>query len=155
MTKKILMTQTTQELFIEQFEQRLREALRQHRKALGLGQTRAADLFHVASSTYERWESGKSLTDIFKLLKVFRTLKFTTTEVIDLLGLPPLTADELEGISPDEETLKLLKGERIYTYVRQNCGEMSDSTINRLLTFLLQEERNRRLSEGKEESLPM
>ena len=50
MTKKILMTQTTQELFIEQFEQRLREALRQHRKALGLGQTRAADLFRLMNA---------------------------------------------------------------------------------------------------------
>ena len=98
MTKKILLTHTTQELFIEQFEQRLREALHQHREKLGLGQVRVADSLGISPSTYQRWESGQSLTDIFKLLKVFRTLKFTTTEVIDLLGLPPLTADELEEI---------------------------------------------------------
>lgn len=146
---------TNQESPEEQFKQRLREALRQHRKELGLTQVKTAELFHIASSTYERWESDKSPTCIFSLLDVFRTLKFTTTEVIDLLGLPPLTADELEEISPDEETLKRLKGESIYTYVRRNCKEMTDFTIDKLLILLLDEEHSRRLPEGKKESPTM
>lgn len=129
----------------ELFERRLKGQLRRHRERLHLGQKRTADLLCKSYSAYQRWEStGKCLTNIFDILRVFEVLGFSTAEAIDVLGLPPLTADELKDICPDEETMKGIQENGICSYVRMNCGTMDDRQIERLLDILFAERLKRR-----------
>ena len=89
---------------------------------------------------YQRWESsGKRLTDIFTFLGVFQELDFSTTEIIDVLCLLPLTLSEMKAIYQDEDTLKSIKEKGICFAMRENCRHMDDFTLERLLAILLKE----------------
>lgn len=122
------------------FENKLKKQLRQHRENLHLSRVKVAQDVHKSPKAYERWElSGKCLTNIHDLLKVFQVLKFTTSEVIDLLELPPFKADELEKLSPDEDTLKRIKEGGILIYMRNKCTCMDDFTLEKILDILFAE----------------
>ena len=100
--------------------------------------------------TYQRWESsGQRLTDIFSLLNVFQTLEFSTTEIIDVLGLPPLTFSEIKAIYQDEDTLKSIKENGICSAMHKKCSGMDEFTLERLLAILLQEHSKRLESRNK------
>lgn len=121
-------------------ENKLKKQLRQHRENLHLSRVKVAQDVYKSLKTYERWESnGKGLTNIHNLLEVFQVLKFTTSEVIDLLELPPFKADELEKISPDEDTLKRIRDDGILTYMRNNCTHIDDLKLEKLLDILFAE----------------
>lgn len=124
----------------ELFEERLKVQLCEHRKKLGLPQWRVAKQIGNAEKTYQRWEStGKCLTDIFSLLKAFQVLEFSTVEIIDVLGLPPLTLNDMKAVCQDGETLKHIKEDGIYSYMRKNCNSMDYATIEKLLDVLSSE----------------
>ena len=91
----------------QEFQERLKKELRKHRLKQKLSQKAVADALMVSETTYYRWEKyGQCLTDIFSLLNVFRVLDFSTVEIIDLLGLAPLTLGEIEAVYQDEDILK-------------------------------------------------
>lgn len=128
----------------ETFEKRLREQLRKHRKKINLSQLNVANAVNVSFDTYQRWEStGQHLTNIFTLLSVFRELGFSTTEIIDVLGLPPLTLNEIKAIYQDEDTLKSIKENGICSAMRENCPDMKDFTLERLLAIFFGEHSKR------------
>lgn len=122
------------------FEERLKEQLHQHRKKLNLVQAEVADLLCKSVDTYQRWEStGKCLTYIFDILRVFQELKFSTAEIIDVLGLPHLTLNEVKSIYQDEDIVKSIKGNGIYSAMREKCPDIDDCTLEMLLVLLLKE----------------
>lgn len=124
----------------ELFEKRLKKQLRDHRRKLGITQEYAASLLDKSEKAYQRWEStGKCLTDIFSLLKAFQVLEFSTVEIIDVLGLPPLTLNDMKAVCQDGETLKHIKEDGIYSYMRKNCNSMDYTTIEKLLDVLSSE----------------
>lgn len=132
------------EHFEQEFPKRLREQLYNHRKKLKLSQSSVANSVGKSPCTYQRWESsGKCLTDIFDLLRVFHALKFSTAEIIDVLGLPALTLSEMESIYQDED-LKGIKGNGIYSVMRNKCPDMDDFTLKKLI-ILLEKENLKRL----------
>lgn len=124
----------------EKITGRLTEQMRHHRKALGLTQGKAAELLGRPEKTYQRWEStGEGLSDFFVILDIFRVLRFPTTEIIGMLGLPPLTESEVKEYYRDEKTLKSIQDNGIYSAVCQNCGGLGSITIEKLLCVLLKE----------------
>lgn len=130
--------------FQERYKKELKQQLRQHRKKGNLTQLNVADAVGVSLDTYHRWEStGQHLTDIFTLLNVFQVLDFSTTEIIDVLGLPPLTLNEVKSIYQDEDTLKHIKEKGICSAMRENCPDMDDFTLEKLLSILLNEHSKR------------
>lgn len=134
----------------EPFEKRISEKLREHREKLNLRQLDVANSLHKARSTYQCWETtGKRLTNVHDLLKAFQVLGFSTTEVIDVLGLPPLKLSEIESIYQDEETLKSIKDDSICLCMRNNCKDMPDFTIERLLDTLFAERLKRHRHNGR------
>lgn len=119
---------------------RLTERMFQHRSTSGLSQKDAAESLGKSEKTYQRWESdGSGLSDIFNILNVFRVLHFSTTEMIEVLGLPPLELSEIKELYQDDETLKSIQENSIYTFVRKTCGGMESITIEKLLCVLLKE----------------
>lgn len=124
----------------EEFQERLKRQLHEHRRNLKLSQIEVAQAVGKTPDTYQRWESsGQHLTDIFSLLSIFQVLHFSTTEIIDVLGLPPLTLGEIKAIYQDEDTLKNIKENGIYPAVRERCPDMDDVTLGKLLAFFLSE----------------
>lgn len=112
-------------------KRRINNAVCLHRNKLKLSQFEVSERLGISEKTYQRWESSEeTLTDIFKILSVFQVLEFTTTEIIDVLGLPPLTLDEIKVDFPDIEILKSIK---------ENCCNMEDSAIERLIVILMNE----------------
>lgn len=121
-------------------QKKLSKQLLDHREKHKLSQCDVADAVGKSRDTYQRWESsGKCLTDIFSLLKVFEVLDFSTTEIIDVLGLPHLTLSEVKEIYQDEDLLKSIKGNGIYSAMRKNCPDIDDFTLQKLLVLFLEE----------------
>lgn len=130
--KKAITEQLTKELF-------------NHRQKLGLMQREVAEFLDRSEKTYQHWEStGEGLSNIFTILQLFQALEFSTAEIIGVLGLPPLTADELKDICPDGDTLKSIQENGICSYVRMNCGKMDYCQIERLFDVLCDERSERR-----------
>lgn len=124
----------------ETFRESLKGQLPKHRENLGLKQKDVAHLIDKPESTYQRWEAtGDGLTNIFNILKVFQVLGFSTTEIIKILGLSQLKPSEIGEICTDEGTLKSIKEDGIYLYVRNNRANMDDITIEKLLDALFEE----------------
>ena len=124
-------------------QEKLGKQLLNHRNKLKLSQYDAASAVGKSPDTYQRWEYGQHLTDIFSLLRVFEVLKFSTTEIIDVLGLPPLTLDEVKATYQDEDTLKSIKENGIYSVMRKKCPDMNDFTLEKLLILFLEEHSKR------------
>lgn len=133
------------ENFEREFQERLREQLYEHREKRKLSQLDVADMVGTSHSTYQHWESsGKRLTDIYRLLNVFDALDFSTTEIIDVLGLAPLTLSEIQAVYRDEDILKSTRSNGIYSAMRKKYSDMDDLTLEKLL-ILLSEEHVKRL----------
>lgn len=127
-----------------EFQEKLKGLLREYRIKRNLSQFDVANAVGKSLDTYQRWEyTGKGLTNIFILLSVFQTLDFSITEIIDILGLPPLTLSEIKAIYQDEGTLKSIKENGICSAIRENCRHMEDFTWERLLVILLKEHSKR------------
>lgn len=130
--------------YFELNQKKLKELLRGHRTKQNLRQSDVADAVGKSLDTYQRWESsGQCLTDIYSLLSVFKALDFSTAEIIDVLGLPPLTAGEMEAICQDGDTLKSIKENGIYSVIREKCPDMNDFILEKLLAILFQEHSKR------------
>lgn len=138
------------ENFELEFQERLKKQLLEHRTKRNFSQQGVADAVGKSLYTYQRWEnSGQCLTDIFSLLRVFQALDFSTTEIIGVLGLPPLTLSEIKAIYQDEDTLKSIKENGICSAVREKCPDMDDFILERLLAILLKEHSKRLESRNK------
>ncbi len=123
-----------------EFQKRLKEQLRKHRNKKNLHYLDVANAIGKSYDTYYRWENtGQHLTDIFSLLSVFRTLDFSTSEIIDVLGLPPLTSCEAKTICQHEDMLESIKENGIYLAMCKKCPDMDDFTWGKLLVLLLEE----------------
>ena len=106
-----------------ELQKRIREHLYARRKELKLKQREIAQMLGKSEKTYQRWEStGKGLTDILEVLEVFRKLKFSTFEMVDVLGLPPIELDEIKERYQDEAILTSIRESSIYIYLRDNCS---------------------------------
>ena len=132
--------QNIDEHFIKKFQDRLRDQLLKHRDKLNFSQVKVAMSLEKSQSTYQRWEAtGENLTNIFDLLKVFRILNFSFTEIIKILELPQPNVDELNEFYQDENIEKTIKEMGLTTYVRNNCADMDDMLIEKLLDILFTE----------------
>lgn len=121
-------------------EERIKKQLREKRKKSKLTRIDVADRVGKSTETYRRWESqGKRLTCIYDLERVFQVLNFSTTEIIHLLDLPPLTLEEIKTMTETEEELKEVKESGIYFYIKKHCADMGAVTISKLITILLEE----------------
>ena len=129
--------------FCENYQKKLREQLRKHRIKLELTQMEVANAVGKSIDTYQRWESGKCLTDIISLLNVFQVLDFSTTEIIDILGLPPLTLCEIKANYQNEDILKNIEENGIYFAIRQKSSDIDDFTLGKLLVLLSEENAKR------------
>ena len=128
----------------KKFQERLKEQIREHRKRQKLRQLDVANALGVSLDTYQHWEKpSQSLTNISDILSVFRELDFSTAEIIDVLGLAPLTPSEVKAVCQDEDTLKCIKGNTIYAAVREKCPDMDVFTLEKLLILLLDEHSKR------------
>lgn len=122
---------------VPKFQRELPVELYSRRRNLSLTQAEVAELLDKSEQTYQRWEStGNGLSNIQDILRVFEVFKFSTSTVIKLFNLPPLTLDELKDIVPDADTLKCIKEEGICAYIDNNCGDMDNLTIEKLLVIL-------------------
>ena len=84
-------------------QERLGDVLHEHRTALGKTQLTIAKEIGKSGTTYQRWEStGKGLTDIFDILRLFEILNISTGEIIALLGLPPLSQKDMDILYQDD-----------------------------------------------------
>lgn len=82
----------------KEIRNRLKEKMLQHRDKLGLKQREVAELLDKDEKTYQRLEStGNGLSDFFDIQNIFRVLEFSTTDIIDVLGFPPLTLNEIKS----------------------------------------------------------
>ncbi|GAB6955714.1 helix-turn-helix transcriptional regulator [Mediterraneibacter glycyrrhizinilyticus] len=121
-------------------EERIKKQLRENRKKSKLTPVDVADRVGKSTDTYRRWESrGKHLTCIYDLAEVFKALNFTTTEIIHLLDLPPLTFEEIKAMTETEEMLEEVKESGIYFYIKKQCADMKIVTISKLLVILAEE----------------
>ena len=127
------------ECFEKEFPKKLKNQLREHRKKQHLTQQKVAKKVRKSLDTYQRWETGEGLVNIYSLRSVFHVLGFSTTEIIDLLGLPPLTSNEIEAICQDEETLKDIKEHGFYFVIRKKSSGIDDITLVKSLIVLLEE----------------
>ena len=129
--------------FCENYQKKLKKQLRKHRTKLKLTQLDVANAVGKSLDTYQRWERGKCLTDIISLLSVFQVLDFSTTEIIDVLGLPPITLSEIKANYQNEDILKCIEENGIYSAMRQKSSDIDDFTLEKLLDFLLEENAKR------------
>lgn len=124
----------------EEFQKRLKGKIREHRKEKNLTQSAVAQALKVSLDTYRHWEKdSRPLTDIFNMLSVFQVLEFSTAEIVDLLGLAPLTSGEIKAACQDEDMLKSIEGNTIYSIVREKCSSMDGLTLGKLLALLSEE----------------
>lgn len=138
--------------YFELNQKKLKELLRGHRTKQNLRQSDVADAVGKSLDTYQRWESsGQCLTDIYSLLNVFRALDFSTAEIIDVLSLPPLRPSEVIDVCQDEDTLKSIKENGIYSVMRKECPGIDNLTLKKLL-HLLVGELFKRLESGNEKT---
>lgn len=124
----------------ENYGKKLKEQLRKHREKLGLTQMDAAKLLGRSLDSYQRWERGKCLTDIISLLNVFHVLDFSTAEIIDVLGLHPLTLSEIKANYQNEDILKSIEENGIYFAMRQKSSDIDDFTLKKLIVLLMEED---------------
>lgn len=128
-----------------ELQKRIREHLYARRKELKLKQREIAQMLGKSEKTYQRWEStGKGLTDILEVLEVFRKLKFSTFEMVDVLGLPPIELDEIKERYQDEAILTSIRESSIYIYLRDNCSSVNDVLLEKLLDVITAERLKRR-----------
>ena len=126
-------------------KERLRQQMFLHREKLGLKQREVAELLGKSEKTYQRLEStGRGLSDIFDILEIFQVLHFSTTEIVNVLGFPPLTLSEVTELYQDEEILKSIRENAICSTIRQTGGKMETSTIERLIFTLMKEQCQRK-----------
>ena len=119
---------------------RLTEMMFKHREELGLTQREVAEQLDRDEKTYQRQESsGNGLSKYLYIRDIFSVLHFSSMDVIYVLDLPPLTSSEMEELYKDEETLKSIREKGIHSTIRQTCGEMENTTIEKLLCTLLDE----------------
>lgn len=138
--------------YFELNQKKLKELLRGHRTKQNLRQSDVADAVGKSLDTYQRWESsGQCLTDIYSLLNVFRALDCSTAEIIDVLSLPPLRPSEVIDVCQDEDTLKSIKENGIYSVMRKECPGIDNLTLKKLL-HLLVGELFKRLESGNEKT---
>jgi len=129
----------------EEIRKRLCEKMLKRREKLELHQSEVAESLGKSEKTYQRWEStGTGLSNLFDVLSIFRVLQFPLTDIIYVLGLPPLTLSEAEELYQDEETLKRIRESSIYSAVRQACGGMENITVEKLLDTLMAERLRRK-----------
>ncbi len=122
----------------KEIRNRLRNKMVQRREKLKLHQSDVAELLDRSEKTYQRWESdGDGLSNLFTVLNIFRVLQFSLTDILYVLGLPPLTLREIKELYQDEETLKSIRESSINATIRQACGEMETITIEKLLDTLM------------------
>ena len=126
-------------------QKRLGDAQRKHRSLLGKTQFAIALEIEKTEKTYQRWEStGKGLTDIFDILRLFEILNISTGEIIALLGLPPLSQKDVEILYQDEAIQNEIKSSGIYRYLRDHCAELNDITVEKLVDIITEERLKRR-----------
>ena len=126
-------------------QKRLGDALRKHRTALGKTQFAIALEIEKTEKTYQRWEStGKGLTDIFDILRLFEILNISTGEIIALLGLPPLSQKDMDILYQDDAIQNEIKSSGIYRYLRNHCAELDDITVEKLVDIITEERLKRR-----------
>lgn len=131
--------------FQQEFQKKLKEQIRQRRRELSLSQTKVAEKLGISRDTYQHWEKpSQFLNNIFDILSVFQILKFSTTDIIEMLGLEPLTASEMKAVCQDEDMLKSIQENTIYSVMREKCPDMDDWTLEKLF-FLLEQEHFERL----------
>lgn len=114
----------------------LANELYNHREDLGLTQAEVAKSLDKSEKTYQRWESIGKVSNIYDILKALEILNFTTSDIIKLFNLPPITLNELKDLVPDMDTLKSIKEEGICNYIHNNCGNMDNLIIEKLLVIL-------------------
>ena len=128
-----------------EFKIRIRKCLYARRKELKLKQREMAQRLGKSEKTYQRWEStGEGLSDILEVLEVFRKLKFSTLEIADVLGLPPIELDEIKERYQDEAILTSIRESSIYIYLRDNCSSVNDVLLEKLLDVITAERLKRR-----------
>ena len=126
-------------------QERLGDVLHEHRTALGKTQLTIAKEIGKSGTTYQRWEStGKGLTDIFDILRLFEILNISTGEIIALLGLPPLSQTDMDLLYQDDAIQNAIKSSGIYRYLRNHCAELDDITVEKLVDIITEERLKRR-----------
>lgn len=121
----------------QELQTKLKRKLREHRKKQNLTQLQVANALGISLDTYQHWEKpSKPLTNIYDILSVFQVLEFSVTEIMEVLGFPPLTSSEIRAVCQDEDTLKRIQGNTIYSAVRKECPDMDDFTLVKLLVLL-------------------
>ena len=124
----------------EKIKERLTETMFKRRKELKLKQREVAELLGKDEKTYQRLEStGNGLSNLFDILDIFRVLHFSIKDIIYVLELPPFTLSEIKELYQDEETLKSIRENGIYSSICQTCGKMGTITIERVICTLMGE----------------
>lgn len=124
----------------EKILKQLTEQMLKHRETLKLTQKEVSELLGKPEKTYQRWEStGSGLSAFSDIKNIFKVLKFSTIEIINLLELQSLTLGEVKELYQNEETLKDIRENTICSYTRQTCGKLESITIEQLLCILLKE----------------
>lgn len=124
----------------QELQTKLKRQLREHREKLKLRQLDVANALGISLDTYQHWEKpSQRLNNISDILSAFKVLRFSTTEIIDVLGLSPLTASEAEAICQDEDTLKSIKENGIRSAMRESYCHVDDFTLEKMLIDLLKE----------------
>ena len=120
--------------------ERLKEAFYKHRDTLKLTQQEVADMLGKDIKTYQKMEAkGNGLTVIFNVLDTFHVLEIPTSEIIQLLELPPLNPSEIKNMCTDKAALKDMGENEICSYVVRQCADLDDATIATLLNILSSE----------------
>lgn len=124
----------------QEFQRRLKGKIRERRKGLKLRQADVAKAVGVSLDTYQHWESpSQPLNNLFDILSVCQALGFSSAEVVDVLGLVPLTPSEIKAVCQDGDMLKSIQGNTIYSVIREKCPDIDDFTLERLLVLIFKE----------------
>lgn len=138
--------------FQEEVQKRLKEQIRERRIKQNLRQIDVANALGISLDTYQNWEKhDRSLTDIFSILSVLLVLDFSTADIVDVLGLAPLTLREIKNVCQDEDTLKNIQGNTVYSVMREKCPDLDDFTLERV-HYLIMGEHLKRLENRRSNS---
>lgn len=137
---RIIHMSTNNHLEKDKIIKRLTEQMFKNRKELKLTQEKVAELLGKSEKTYQRLEStGCGLSDFFTILNIFQVLQFSTIEIIEVLGLPPLTLSQIKELYQDEDTPKSIQENSICSSISQICAKMDSSTLEKLFCTLMKE----------------
>ena len=126
--------------FQDEVQTKLMRQIREHRKKQGLRQSDVAKALGIPLDTYQHWESpNRKRINVFHILSILHELEFSTAEIVDLLGLAPLTSSEIKAVCQDEDTLKSIQGNTFYSVMRKKCPDMDGLTLGKLLVLLSEE----------------